>query len=288
MNYYKDFDFSQADKLIELALDEDKGSGDITSDCLIPSGKNSVAEILVKEPCILAGILIFERVFAKIDKKIRVTFFVKEGEKIEKKQTVGEISGNTRKILLGERLALNILQRMSGVATATFEFTKKLSNSSIKVIDTRKTTPNMRLFEKAAVRIGGGANHRMGLYDMMLIKDNHIESNGGIWNTMERLKKMKKKIDVPVEIEAKNLEEVRVVAENGKGIVDRIMLDNFPIKEINEAVKICGGNYELEISGGINLSSISNYKKLKGIDFISVGALTHSVKSIDISLEFIT
>ncbi len=288
MNYYKDFDFKQADNLIELALKEDKGNGDITSDFLIPASKNSVAEILVKEPCILSGIVIFTRVFAKIDKKIRVTFFVKEGEKIDKKQVVGEITGNTRKILLGERLALNILQRMSGVATATYEFTKKLSNKSIKVIDTRKTTPNMRLFEKAAVRIGGGENHRMGLYDMMLIKDNHIESNGGIWNTMEKLKKMRKKIEVPVEIEAKDLEEVRVIAENGKGIVDRIMLDNFPIREIDEAVKICAGNFELEISGGISLKNISDYKKLKGIDFISVGSLTHSVKSIDISLEFIT
>ncbi len=288
MNYYKDFDFKQADNLIELALKEDKGSGDVTSEILIPASKNSVAEILVKERCILAGIEIFTRVFAKIDKKIRVTFFVREGERINKKQVVGEITGNTRKILLGERLALNILQRMSGVATATHEFTQELSNKSIKVIDTRKTTPNMRIFEKAAVRIGGGANHRMGLYDMMLIKDNHIESNGGIWNTMEKLKQIKKKINVPVEIEAKELDEVRVIAENGKGIVDRIMLDNFAIKDINEAVKICNGNFELEISGGVNLKNISHYRKVKGIDFISIGALTHSVKSIDISLEFIT
>lgn len=288
MNYYKDFDFKQADNLIELALKEDKGSGDVTSEILIPASKNSVAEILVKERCILAGIEIFTRVFAKIDKRIRVTFFVKEGERIKKKQVVGEITGNTRKILLGERLALNILQRMSGVATATHEFTQKLSNKSIKVIDTRKTTPNMRVFEKAAVMIGGGANHRMGLYDMMLIKDNHIESNGGIWNTMEKLKQIKKRIKVPVEIEAKDLDEVRVIAENGKGIVDRIMLDNFAIKDINEAVKICSDNFELEISGGVNLKNISNYRKVKGIDFISIGALTHSVKSIDISLEFIT
>ncbi len=288
MNYYKDFDFKQADKMIELALVEDKGDGDVTSEILIPAAKNSVAEILVKEPCVLAGTEIFKRVFAKVDKKIRVTFFVKEGERISRKQVVGEITGNTRRILLGERLALNILQRMSGVATATYEFTKKLSNKNIKVIDTRKTTPNMRLFEKVAVRIGGGANHRMGLYDMMLIKDNHIESNGGIWNTMEKLKKMKRRIEVPVEIEAKDLEEVRVIAENGKGIVDRIMLDNFPINEIDEAVKICKGNFEIEVSGGINRNTISDYKKQKGIDFISVGALTHSVKSIDISLEFIT
>lgn len=288
MNYYKDFDFKQADKLIALALDEDKGMGDITSEYLIPKSKNSIAEILVKEPCLLAGSEIFKRVFHIIDKKIRVTFFVKDGEMISKRQTVGEISGNTRKILLGERLALNIMQRMSGVATATNQFVRKLSNDNIQVIDTRKTTPNMRLFEKAAVKIGGGANHRMRLDDMMLIKDNHIEANGGILNTMDKLKKVRKKINVQVEIEVKDLNELRIVAENGRGIADRVMLDNFPLKDVAEAVKICDGNFEIEISGGINLSSISKYKKFKGIDFISVGALTHSVKAIDISLEFIT
>lgn len=288
MNYYKDFDFKQADKLIALALEEDKGMGDITSEYLIPKSKNSIAKILVKEPCLLAGSEIFKRVFHIIDKKIRVTFFVKDGEMISKRQTVGEISGNTRKILLGERLALNIMQRMSGVATATNEFVRKLSNDNIQVIDTRKTTPNMRLFEKAAVKIGGGANHRMRLDDMMLIKDNHIEANGGILNTMDKLKKVRKKIDVPVEIEVKDLNELRVVAENGKGIVDRVMLDNFPPGDIVEAVRVCEGNFEIEISGGININSISKYRKFKEVDFISVGALTHSVKSIDISLEFIT
>ncbi len=288
MNYYKYFDFKKADSLIALALEEDKGKGDITSELLIPRAKNSIAEVLVKEPCTLAGAEIFRRVFHIIDKKIRVTFFAEEGEKINKKQVIGEISGNTRKILLGERLALNIMQRMSGVATATSELTRKLSNDNIRLTDTRKTTPNMRLFEKVAVLIGGGANHRMRLDDMMLIKDNHIEANGGILNTMEKLKEIRKKISVPVEIEVKDLEELSIVAEGGKGIVDRVMLDNFPIEDIRRAVEICDGNFEIEVSGGISLDNISGYKKIKGVDFISSGALTHSVKSIDISLEFIT
>ena len=286
-DYYKGFDFRQAESLIKLALKEDRGNGDVTSDLLIPARKNSVAEILVKEPCISAGLRIFKLVFSEIDPRIRVTFFIGEGEHVSGRRVIGEVIGNTRNILLGERLALNLLQRMCGIATFTGELVKKLGNPYIRIIDTRKTTPNMRLFEKLAVKIGGGENHRMGLYDMMLIKDNHIEACGGIEGVLKKLKSGNRK-GLPVEIEVKDLDELRTVAEGGKGLVDRVMLDNFKPDDLKEALKIIGGRFEVEVSGGINLNSISKYKKFSGIDFISVGALTHSSKSVDISLDFIT
>ncbi|MBX7041977.1 MAG: carboxylating nicotinate-nucleotide diphosphorylase [Ignavibacteria bacterium] len=286
-DYYKGFDFRQAESLINLALKEDKGTGDVTSNLLIPAKKNSVAEVLVKESCVSAGLRIFKMVFAAIDARIRVTFFVGEGERVRKGQVIGEVCGNTRNILLGERLALNLLQRMCGIATGTNELVRKLGNPEIRIIDTRKTTPNMRLFEKLAVKIGGGENHRMGLYDMMLIKDNHIEASGGIEGALRKLKAGKKKA-LPVEIEVKDLDELRIVAESGKGLVDRVMLDNFKPADLKEALRICGGMFEVEVSGGINSKSISKYKKFSGIDFISVGALTHSARSVDISLDFIT
>lgn len=286
-DYYKGFDFRQAESLIKLALNEDKGNCDVTSELLIPARKNSVAEVLVKEPCISAGLRIFKMVFSEIDPRIRVTFFIGEGEHVSERQVIGEVIGNTRNILLGERLALNLLQRMCGIATFTSELVRKLGNPKIRIIDTRKTTPNMRLFEKLAVKIGGGENHRMGLYDMMLIKDNHIEASGGIEGVLRKLK-TGNKTALPVEIEVKDLDELRIVAEGGKGLVDRVMLDNFNPDDLKEALKIVGGRFEVEVSGGINLKSISKYKKFSGIDFISVGALTHSPKSVDISLDFIT
>lgn len=287
VNYYRDFDFRQADKLIRQAIAEDKGSGDVTSNMLIPSGKNSIAEIFVKQACIIAGLGIFRRVFSLIDDGIRVTFFADEGQKLKARRVIGEISGNTKHILLGERVSLNLLQRMSGIATATQQFKRLLGSNETKITDTRKTTPNMRLFEKLAVKIGGGVNHRMGLYDMVLIKDNHIEASGGIFSALEKIKR-RRSVNVPVEIEVKDLEELAVVAQEGEGVVDRVMLDNFNTEEISEAVRICGGKFEIEVSGGVNLTNISQYKRIRGIDYISVGALTHSVSSIDIALDFIT
>ncbi len=210
---------------------------------------------------------------------------MKDGEYLKKGTLIGELTGKTRTLLKGERTALNILQRMSGISTLTNTFIKRLNNPKIKILDTRKTTPNMRLFEKLAVKIGGGTNHRTGLYDMMLIKDNHIEANGGIENTLERLASIKK--TVKTEIEVKNLFELMIVCTIGKGIVDIVMLDNFTIEDVKQAVKINKGQFKIEISGGINTETISQYSKIKGIDFISVGALTHSVKSLDISLDFI-
>ena len=273
-----------------MALKEDIASGDITTDNLIPAKNISTAKILLKEDGIISGLKIFKMVFDSIDsnnKKTKLKFFVKEGDRLKKGTVIGELKGTTRTLLKGERTALNIMQRMSGISTLTNAFTKKLNNSKIKILDTRKTTPNFRIFEKLAVKIGGGTNHRIGLYDMMLIKDNHIEANEGIENTLERLASIKKNLkkNIKIEIEVKNLFELMVVCSLGKGIVDIVMLDNFKIEHVKEAVKINKGLYKIEISGGINLDTISNYSKIKGIDFISVGALTHSVKSLDISLD---
>lgn len=286
MNYYNNFDFTEACRLIKMALKEDIGTGDITTDNLIPAKNISTANILLKEDGIISGLKIFKLVFDSLDKNIKIKFFVNDGDKLKKGTVIGEIKGSTRTLLKGERTALNILQRMSGISTLTNDFIKKLSNSKIKILDTRKTTPNFRLFEKLAVKIGGGTNHRTGLYDMMLIKDNHIEANDGIENTLDRLASVKK--NFKTEIEVKNLFELMIVSSLGKGIVDIVMLDNFKIEDIKEAVKIVKGQFKIEISGGIDLENISKYSKIKGIDFISTGAITHSVKSLDISLDFVS
>jgi nicotinate-nucleotide pyrophosphorylase (carboxylating) len=201
---------------------------------------------------------------------------------------IGQISGKSRKLLLGERLSLNILQRLSGIATSVHNFRKRLNNDSIKILDTRKTTPNFRAFEKLAVKIGGGENHRFGLYDMILIKDNHISANGGIEMTLKRLKKIKKKPELKIEIEVKNLNELKTVIKNGINIVNIVMLDNFTIGDVKKAVRLIDKKFKIEISGGINFNTINLYSGIKGIDFISSGSLTHSVKSADISLDFIS
>lgn len=287
-NYYKNFDFNEAERLIRLALKEDVGKGDVTSELLIPVNLKSKAELLVKDNGIIAGLEIFKLVYKIIDKGIRIKYFKKDGDEVKKNEVIGEVYGNTGKILQGERVALNILQRMSGIATFTHQLNKKLNNKNIKIIDTRKTTPNFRLFEKLAVKTGGGENHRFGLYDMILIKDNHIEGNGGIDKTLIILEKNKKNLKLKVEIEVKNLAELKAVIINGKHTVDRIMLDNFKIKDIRKAIELIKGKFEIELSGGINEDNIHNYSKFSQIDFISVGSLTHSYKSIDISLNFIT
>jgi len=288
LNYYKNFDFNKAESLIRLAIKEDQGKGDATSKMLIPSNLKSTAELLVKESGISAGLKIFQRVFRIIDKRIKVRFTKKDGEKVSAGERIGTITGNTRNLLLGERTGLNILQKMSGIATFTNCLKKKLNNNSIKIIDTRKTTPNFRLFEKLAVKIGGGDNHRFGLYDMILIKDNHIEANGGISNTIDKLIAKKKKLNPKVEIEVKDLEEFEEVISKGGGVIDRVMLDNFPVAHVKDAIKMNTGLFELELSGGIDQNNINNYSKLKGIDFISIGSITHSAASLDISLNFIT
>ncbi|MEO8447013.1 MAG: carboxylating nicotinate-nucleotide diphosphorylase [bacterium] len=286
MNHFKNFNFTEAENLIRLALKEDIGSGDITSEYFIPKNSYSNAELLVKEDGIIAGLEIFKFVFKIVDKSVKVSFSKNEGMQVFAGNVIGKVKGNTRSMLKGERLSLNLLQRMSGIATQTFELTKKLNNKSIKIIDTRKTTPNLRIFEKLAVRIGGGENHRTGLYDMVLIKDNHIEANGGIENTLEVL--LKKNIKEKVEIEVRDLNELKIVITKGKGKVDRVMLDNFKISDVIKAVKLNKGLFELEISGGVSLKNIGRYSRVNGVKYISTGSVTHSVKSLDISLNFIT
>lgn len=286
MNYYKNFNWRECDKLIKLALQEDIGRGDVTSEFLIPKNEHSKAIVLVKENGIIAGLKIFERVFEIIDRNVKLKFFVKDGDKVKKGKVAGEVSGRTRSLLMGERLSLNIIQRMSGIATMVNEAVRRLNNKNIKILDTRKTTPNFRLFEKFAVKISGGENHRFGLYDMMLIKDNHIEANDGIENVLKKLKRFRKKIKV--EIEVKDLNELKLVVEKGRGLVDRIMFDNFNLSQLKKAGEMVRGRFETEISGGVNLSNIRKYSKLRGINYISSGALTHSNKSLDIALDFIS
>ncbi|HMQ68536.1 MAG TPA: carboxylating nicotinate-nucleotide diphosphorylase [Ignavibacteria bacterium] len=281
-------DYKQAVKLIKSALAEDIGKGDITSELLIPVKSESNAEVLVKESGIISGIEIFNLVFAIIDKKIKTGFVKKDGASVKKGEVIGYVKGNTRNLLKGERVALNLLQKMSGIATQTANLTKKLNNKSIQIIDTRKTTPNMRIFEKMAVVSGGGANHRMGLYDMILIKDNHIEANKNISNLLDVLKMNKSRIRKKVELEVKDLAEFKIVLDKGKGLVNRIMLDNFKIDDVKKAAALNKGLFELEISGGVDKSNIQNYKNIKGVRYISVGAITHSVDSLDIALNFIT
>lgn len=288
MNYYKDFNFDEAKKLIKLAIDEDLGKSDVTSTLLIPIKSNSKAELLSKEKGIIAGLNIFKLVFQLIDKNIKIKFNKDDGEEIFKGDVIGILSGNTRNLLLAERLALNIIQRMSGIATFTKHISEKLNNSKIKITDTRKTTPNFRLFEKLAVKIGGGENHRFGLYDMMLIKDNHIEANRGVKNTLEILNRNRKKLKHKIELEVKNVPEFEEVINYGNGVIDKVMLDNFKIKDIRKAIELNKGRFEIEVSGGINEENISQYSELKGINYISIGALTHSAMSLDIALNFIT
>jgi nicotinate-nucleotide pyrophosphorylase (carboxylating) len=288
MDYYKYFNFWSAEKFIKQALKEDIGRGDVTSNLFISPDSKSKAELLLKENGVVAGLEIFEFVFKLIDEKIKIKSSVLEGKYLKNKTVLAKLEGNTRSILLGERVALNILQRMSGIASSVYELTGILDNKSIKIIDTRKTTPNFRLFEKLAVRIGGGGNHRFGLYDMILIKDNHIEANGGIGNVLKKIRSIRKKTELKIEIEVKNLKQLEILVEKGKGLIDIVMLDNFSITDVKKAIEINKGRFKIEISGGVNRDNIKNYHKIIGVDYISVGSVTHSIKSLDIALNFIT
>lgn len=226
-DYYKYFNFWSAERYIKQALREDIGRGDITSNLFIKPYSTSKAGLILKEDGVVAGLEIFKFVFKILDEKIRVNLEAREGIFLKNKVRLASLEGNTRNILKGERVALNILQRMSGIATSVYDLKKRLNNEFIKIIDTRKTTPNFRLFEKLAVKIGGGDNHRFGLYDMILIKDNHIEASGGIDNVLKRIIKIRKKTELKIEIEVKNLDEFKTVLDKGYGKVDIVMLDNF-------------------------------------------------------------
>lgn len=272
------------DEIIEKALAEDIGDGDHTSLSTIPKEAMGKAKLLIKEDGILAGVKIAEKVFNKVDKNIVFNVLLKDGEKVKYGDIAFVVEGSSISLLSAERLALNFMQRMSGIATATGKIVEKLHGLKTKVIDTRKTTPNLRILEKESVVIGGGENHRMGLYDMIMIKDNHVDFAGGISKAIKSAKRylIENKKDLKIEIEVRNFKELNEVLEIGN--IDRIMLDNFSVKDMKKAIQIINGKYETEASGGITIDTIREYAET-GVDFISVGALTHQVKSLDMSLK---
>jgi nicotinate-nucleotide pyrophosphorylase (carboxylating) len=274
------------DDFIKLALEEDLGDGDHTSLSTIPADKKGAVQLLVKQEGILAGVRIAAKVFNMLDPDTLMEIFIEDGSEIHPGDIVFKVSGRSASLLSGERLALNFMQRMSGIATYTHYLQSLLQGLHTRLLDTRKTTPNFRYFEKEAVRIGGGVNHRMGLYDMIMIKDNHVDFAGGITQAIKAsrtyLENKNKKLKI--EIEVRNLKELREVME-ARG-VDRIMFDNFSIEDLKEAVEIVGGKYQTEASGGIKEDSIRAIAET-GVDFISVGALTHQIKSLDLSLKAI-
>jgi len=268
------------DKLIELALLEDIGHGDVTTESIFEDKKASRFHFLAKEEMVLCGTDIVKKVFSSMNSDLETNFYYKDGDKIQRDTYFGEVTGDVSSILTGERTALNFLQRLSGIATNTLRYTACLKNSGIKILDTRKTTPGHRVLEKYAVKVGGGANHRFGLFDGVLIKDNHIDAAGSI---TEAVKKAKENIPstVKIEVEIRNLHELKEAVKAGTDIV---MLDNFKRDDIIEACKIVNKRAKIEISGGITLEEIDSLKRYD-IDYISVGALTHSSYNIDISLK---
>ncbi|MFP4663645.1 MAG: carboxylating nicotinate-nucleotide diphosphorylase [Bacteroidales bacterium] len=270
-------------EIIQLAMREDLGEGDHSSIACFNGNEKGNARIFAKESGVLAGVEVAKAVFAAYDKNIKVETYLVDGDTIGPGDEILTISGNKRNILTAERVVLNFLQRMSGIATKTREYTDAIHGTNAKILDTRKTTPGMRLLEKEAVRIGGGKNHRMGLYDMIMLKDNHIDFAGGICKAINMAKAYlkKKDIDIPIEIEVRNFEELDQVLESDK--VDRVMLDNFTIEDTRQAVKHVNKRIELESSGGITLKNLRAYAET-GVDYISVGSLTHHIKSLDISL----
>jgi len=274
------------DLFIENALKEDIGDGDHTSLACIPGDKKGKARLLVKEPGVLAGISVAPLVFKKIDKDIRLDVYLKDGSLIYPGDVAFIVEGKILALLQAERTVLNIMQRMSGIATVTRRYADALKGLKTRVLDTRKTTPGMRMLEKEAVHTGGGVNHRMGLYDMILIKDNHIDFAGGIREAIESSRAYLKKTgkDLKIEVEARSLEDVKAILRTGG--VDRIMLDNFTPENTRLAVKMIGNKVETESSGGITLENLRQYAEC-GVDYISVGALTHHIDSLDLSLDAI-
>ena len=272
------------DELIDLAFAEDIGDGDHTTLCCIPDTAMGKSRLLIKEPGILAGVEIARKIFHRFDPDLKMTVYIEDGTAVKPGDVAFVVEGRVQSLLQTERLMLNVMQRMSGIATMTHRYVKKLEGLHTRILDTRKTTPGMRMLEKEAVEIGGGVNHRIGLFDMILLKDNHVDFAGGIENAISRCHdylKAKGK-DLKIEIEVRNLDELKEVMRVGG--VDRIMLDNFSPELTREAVKIVGGKYEIESSGGITFDTIRDYAE-SGVDFVSVGALTHSVKGLDMSFK---
>jgi len=271
------------DDLLTLAFAEDVGDGDHTTLSTIPADERGVQQLIVKEEGILAGVDIARKVFEKFDPELKMTVYIKDGAHVKPGDIAFEVEGTVRSLLQTERVMLNIMQRMSGIATQTARYQKRLEGLKTKVLDTRKTTPGMRMLEKEAVRIGGGCNHRIGLFDMILIKDNHVDFAGGITQAVNAAKAYCKENgkDLKIEVEVRDTPEILEALEAG---VDRIMLDNFTPERTREAVKLIGGRVEVESSGGITLDTLRDYGEC-GVDFISVGALTHSVKGLDMSFK---
>lgn len=280
MNY----SLNELDAFIDLALKEDIGEADHTSLSTIPLGTQSKAKLLVKESGILAGVSVGLRIFHKVDPSLKVEVFKKDGDKISVSDVILHVEGSVHSILKAERLVLNIMQRMSGIASTTNKIASLVADTKCRILDTRKTTPGLRFLEKYAVKIGGGYNHRIGLYDMILIKDNHVDYAGGIKNALLNAKAYLERIgkDLAIEIETRNLKELEEALSVGGFF--RVMLDNYSFEDIRKAVDMVGGKYEIEASGGITIENVREYA-LCGVDCISMGALTHSVKSLDLSLK---
>jgi len=274
------------EEIIRKALEEDLGNGDHTSLATIPANAKGTSRLLIKEKGILAGVEIAKEVFRQVDPTLQLEIKIQDGTHINPGDVAFLVKGSSRSILAGERLALNFMQRMSGIATATAILVDQIRGTRAKILDTRKTTPLLRELEKMSVKLGGGENHRMGLYDMVMIKDNHVDFAGGIANAIHAVEKYQKLkiegIKLKVEIEVRNFDELNEVMATGG--IDRIMLDNFPVPELERAVKLIDGKYETEASGGITFENIRQYAET-GVDYISVGALTHHIKSLDMSLK---
>ena len=274
-------------RFIEQALEEDIRDGDHTTIATISSNAIGTAELLVKEEGVLAGCGIAKEIFHHVDPTLEIESILKDGDRVTVGQIAFKVHGKIRSILTSERLVLNIMQRMSGVATTTSKYVDRIAHTGANVLDTRKTTPGLRWFEKEAVKIGGGQNHRFGLYDMILIKDNHVDAAGSIHAALDRVHDYLtfKNLDLRIELEVRDFEEIDQAIEHGG--LDRIMLDNFSVEQTRTAVDRIQGKFEVESSGGITLSTIQGYAEA-GVDYISVGALTHSVRSLDLSLKIIS
>ncbi len=272
------------DRLIDLAFAEDIGDGDHTTLSCIPEDAMGKSKLLIKEPGVLAGVEIAKEIFHRFDPTMQVEVMMEDGSEVKPGDVAMVVTGKVRSLLQTERLMLNVMQRMSGIATMTRRYVKQLEGTHTRVLDTRKTTPGMRMLEKEAVKIGGGVNHRIGLFDMILLKDNHVDFAGGIDKAIRRAKEYckEKGKDLKIEIEVRNLDELQQVLDLGG--VDRIMFDNFTPELTRKAVEMVGGRYETESSGGITFDTLRQYAET-GVDFISVGALTHSVKGLDMSFK---
>ena len=272
------------DRLIDLAFAEDIGDGDHTTLCCIPETAMGKSQLLIKEEGILAGVEVAKKVFNRFDPTMQVEVLIGDGAHVKVGDVAMVVTGKTRSLLQTERLMLNIMQRMSGIATMTNRYVERLKGTNTRILDTRKTTPGLRMLEKQAVKIGGGVNHRIGLFDMILLKDNHVDFAGGITNAIDRCHAylQEKGLDLKIEIEVRNFDELNQVLTHGG--VNRIMLDNFSVSDTKKAVDIIAGRYETESSGGITYDTIRDYAE-QGVDFISVGALTHSVKGLDMSFK---